>query len=83
MGNKIIWANPVKQKYLILRMVLKIKKNLPVIIGTVIGAIGGFIYYKTIGCTTGHCPITSNPWLSIIWGGLMGNLLIGMFKNKK
>lgn len=66
-------------------MVHRIKEYFPELIGIVIGAVGGFIYYKNIGCSTGSCPITSNPWSSIIWGSIMGYLIGGVFKkrNKK
>ncbi len=53
------------------------------LIGAVVGGIGGYIYYIKVGCTSGSCPITSNPWLSIIWGVLFGYLLFDMFKEKK
>ncbi len=45
-------------------------------IGSVlIGGAGGFLFYKFIGCRSGSCPITSNPWLSTIYGALLGALL--------
>lgn len=44
----------------------------------VIGAAGGFLYYKFVGCASGTCPITSNPWSSTIYGAVMG-LLIGQY----
>ncbi|MBN2804017.1 MAG: YtxH domain-containing protein [Deltaproteobacteria bacterium] len=40
--------------------------------GLLIGAIGGFSYYAIIGCQSGSCPITSNPWISTGWGALIG-----------
>jgi hypothetical protein len=46
------------------------------IIGAVIGAGLGFLYYKLVGCRTGTCPITSNPWISSIYGAVVG-LIIG------
>ncbi|MHB9143659.1 MAG: DUF6132 family protein, partial [Paludibacter sp.] len=36
-----------------------IKKNILKIIGSVLGAGGGFAYYYFVGCTSGTCPITS------------------------
>jgi|GEM_PF-439520 len=51
--------------------------------GFAVGALGGFIYYKTIGCSSGGCAITSNPYMSIIWGGLLGYLLADIFKLKE
>lgn len=54
------------------------------IIGTVIGIVGGYIYYIKVGCNSGSCPITSNPWLTVLWGAAIGYLLGGMFeKNPK
>lgn len=50
------------------------------IIFAALGALGGFLYYAFIGCNSGSCPITSNPWVSTIWGALMGYLVAGMFK---
>ena len=40
-----------------------------------IGGIGGFAYYYFIGCTSGTCPITSNPYISTTYGMMMGLLL--------
>ncbi|HEX3006289.1 MAG TPA: DUF6132 family protein [Bacteroidales bacterium] len=41
-----------------------------------IGALAGFLYYYFVGCTSGTCPITSNPVISIIFGGLMGFFVV-------
>jgi hypothetical protein len=43
--------------------------------GTVLGALGAYIYYQKWGCTSGNCAITSNPWLSTLWGAVMGFLI--------
>jgi len=53
------------------------------IIGLLIGALGGYLYYYFIGCTSGSCAITSNPYMSILWGSLLGYLLFDMFKLKE
>ena len=45
-----------------------IKKIFPVIIGAAIG----FAYYHFIGCRTGTCPITSNPYISTFYGAAVG-----------
>jgi hypothetical protein len=47
----------------------------------VIGAVGGFAYYYFIGCASGLCPISSNPYISIAYGSLMG-LLVPVQKKK-
>ncbi len=43
-------------------------------IGVVLGAAAGFAYYRFIGCSSGGCPLTSNPWLTTGYGALMGAL---------
>jgi len=43
----------------------------------VIGAAGGFLWYRIVGCRTGSCPITSNPWASTIYGAVIGAMFIG------
>jgi hypothetical protein len=43
--------------------------------GVALGGAAGFAYYKFVGCRTGTCPITSNPWISTIYGALLGLLL--------
>ena len=46
-----------------------------VLIGAAIGAGLGFLYYKFIGCATGTCPITRNPYASVIYGMVIGILM--------
>ena len=53
---KSLWKNP--------------KIRLPV--GILAGAAAGFLYYLHIGCPTGGCPITSNLYLMLAFGGFMG-----------
>ena len=57
--------------------------SLPSLIGLIIGSIGGYIYYLKVGCQSDSCPITSDPWLTIIWGAAVGYLIGDMFKRKK
>ena len=47
------------------------------IIGAVVGGAVGFAAYKFIGCPTGACPITSNPYVSVIIGALLGATIPG------
>jgi len=62
-----------------------ILKKIPLlsVAGLILGAIGGYIYYIKVGCVSGTCAITSNPWMSTIWGAAMGYLLFDMFRKRK
>lgn len=52
------------------------------LIGLVVGAVGGYIYYIEIGCNSGSCAITSNPFMSVIWGAVIGYLVFDIFRKK-
>jgi len=56
-----------------------IKKVLPVLGGAVLG----YAYYYFIGCYSGTCPITSNPYISTFYGGLIALILVFPTKTKK
>lgn len=53
------------------------------ILGIIVGTVGGYLYYLKVGCVDGTCAITSNPWLSMLWGAALGYLLFDMFNKKK
>ena len=60
------------------------KKNWFYIAGAIIGGVGGYLFWRFVGCSSGTCPITSSPVMSTIWGALMGGLLLSLFfTNKK
>lgn len=46
-------------------------------VGILLGAAGGYAYYRFIGCKSGACPITANPWISTLYGAVVGGLLSG------
>jgi len=50
------------------------KKYLPEFAGTVAGAVGGYLYWKYVGCVSGTCAIKSNWYLMIPWGAVLGYL---------
>ena len=43
-----------------------------IIAGIVLGGLGGFFYQRLVGCSSGACPLTSNPTVTTIYGAVMG-----------
>lgn len=62
-GNKVVT---------LARATLRSSSFWRVFAGTAAGAAGGFLLYYFVWCRNGSCMITSNPWLSILWGSLFG-----------
>jgi len=52
------------------------------VIGAILGAIGGFLYYYFVGCVSGTCAITSKPLNSTLYGSLLGGLFLNIFKKE-
>jgi hypothetical protein len=49
-----------------------------ILIGGAIGAVIGFAMYKFVGCKTGACPITANPFISMaVYAGIGAMLAAG------
>ena len=57
----------------------KLKKLLRPLSFAIGGALVGLGYYYAVGCSTGSCPITSNPIITMIYMGVVGLLLSGLF----
>lgn len=55
------------------------QKQFPLIL-LAVGAVGGFLYWKFVGCLSGTCPIKSVWYWSTLWGAAVGYLL-GDFVN--
>jgi hypothetical protein len=47
------------------------------IIGAAVGAVLGLGHSRLAGCPTGACPLTRNPWITILYGALLGVLIAG------
>ena len=43
------------------------------------GVAAGFLYYRYVGCVTGNCSITASPVNAMVYMGLMGLVLSGLF----
>ena len=57
-------------------------KNKIILAGAVLGAVAGYIYYRTIGCSSGTCLISSKPVNSTLYFALMGGILFSFFKKQ-
>ena len=60
-----------------------IVKNKLVLIGALVGAVAGYIYYAQVGCVTGTCAITSSPVNSTAYFAFMGALAFNIFRKNK
>lgn len=58
------------------------KKYQLTILGILLGAIFGYLYYYYVGCASGTCNITSKPLNSTLYGAVMGGLLFNIFEKK-
>jgi hypothetical protein len=55
--------------------VINMKTSYKLGLGVGIGGLLGFSYYFFIGCQTGACPLTSNPFISTGYGAVLGLLM--------
>ena len=53
-----------------------------VLLGALLGALGGYLYYYFVGCESGTCVITSKPVNSTLYGTMMGGLLFNLIKKE-
>ena len=75
----ILWSNKEQE---LISMKVSLKNWLIPLLFTVGGALVGLAYYYFVGCATGSCAITSNPINSMVYMGLIGWLLSGVFSGE-
>ena len=67
MSDKVAGSQPEKKR----------KAMVGILVGGTIGGVLGFLYYRFVGCSTGSCPLTSNPYASTLYGIVLGALIGG------
>jgi hypothetical protein len=47
------------------------------ILGIGLGALAGYLWHRATGssCSPDACPITSNPWVSSLYGAILGAVI--------
>jgi hypothetical protein len=50
------------------------------VMGTLLGGIGGFVYWNEVGCLTGTCPLKSQWQTMVPYGMLLGYLVTNFIK---
>ncbi len=68
---------PSNEKFVNASLWSKIRKHnlFRLILGGLAGAVIGLLYWKFVGCSSGHCAITASPYRSAIMFSFMGALL--------
>ena len=51
------------------------KMAIKILVGVIFGGVFGFFFYRFVGCKTGTCFITGNPYISTIYWALLGGLV--------
>ncbi|MDD3740582.1 MAG: DUF6132 family protein [Bacteroidales bacterium] len=50
---------------------------------SVLGGLGGFLYWKYVGCASGACPLQSKWYITSLYGFVIGYLVSGLFITDK
>ncbi|MBX7094337.1 MAG: hypothetical protein K1X56_06410 [Flavobacteriales bacterium] len=59
-----------------------VNKNRLWLIGSLAGAVAGYVYWRTVGCSNGSCMITSTWYISTLYFSIGGALLFASFRSE-
>ncbi|MEA5259517.1 DUF6132 family protein [Arcicella aquatica] len=59
----------------------KLGRNKILILGVVLGGIGGYFYWKEIGCITGNCPLKSKWQRMVPYGMFTGYIISDLIQS--
>jgi len=84
-GNPIavVFRPPKKRTVTFCRLAARSSQTVmiwKIVISALVGGGVGFAYYRFVGCPTGTCPLTSNPYVSTIYGAVLGVLIGTQFR---
>ena len=57
-------------------MTALLRRHWRTLLGAALGAAAGALYAHFIGCRTGTCALTSNPWTAAAFFGLTGAIAL-------
>jgi hypothetical protein len=75
--NQVNWNRNINT----LIITIKRLRWMKILTFALLGGVAGFAYYYFIGCQSGRCPITGNPYISTSYGLLLG-VLFSLDKKK-
>jgi len=58
-------------------------KHRRILLASLLGATAGYLYYLLVGCSNGGCVISSNPFISTLYGAIMGAVAVGWPETQK
>lgn len=74
----------MQNPFCLLRLPPTVNRSILKLVGFVVGGAAlGLAYQHFVGCRTGTCPITSNPYISTAYGALIGYLASGGWKSRR
>lgn len=63
---------PEVKKHRSIREIVRSASFWKTMAGVAGGILIGYLYFRFVGCKNGSCAITSNPYMSMLFGGVLG-----------